>query len=232
MSFTKNAGTNWCRLGSAELAAKPADLFMYAIAESGASAGLKFGFSRISHARRMGDFVNTTTDEKYIAGNWTNFNSTDPVINIGRFRAQLSAAAGHNWSIASQVVVNRPIFESDWLQWNPQYSASGSMTFTSVTTDGAWYKVGHRQCFVQLRAFGTTGGTASFEIRATAPFENYQASMLPAMSGFFRDGSAFGAAYSFIGASTPDYIACERYDGSNFGLGTNRGMNVGGSYEI
>lgn len=126
-SFTKNAATNWCNAGSAELAAKDIDFFMYAIGETGVSAGLKFGFSRIPYAQTMTDFVNTSTSEKYIAGNWTNFNATDPVTVIGRFRAQLSATAAFNWSIPTAKVINRPIYNTDRLNWTPTitgYSAN------------------------------------------------------------------------------------------------------------
>jgi len=115
LSVTKNAGTNWCNAGAAELAANPIDFFVYVINETGASAGVKVGFSRIPYARTMADFINTTTSEKYIAGSWANFNSTDEVAVIGRFRAQLSAAASYNWSIASALVIHRPIHETDWL---------------------------------------------------------------------------------------------------------------------
>src|SRR5689334_13303494 len=45
-SFTKNAGTNWCNAGGAELAGNPTDFFVYVIGESGAAAGVKLGFSR------------------------------------------------------------------------------------------------------------------------------------------------------------------------------------------
>ena len=154
MSFTKNAGTNWCNAGGTELAAKNVQYFMYAIGETGASAGLKFGFSRIPYAKTMGDFVNTTTNEKYIAGNWTNFNSTDAVVNIGRFQAQLSAAAAYNWSIPTANVVNYPIYETDPLTWAPQWSANSSMTFTSVTTDVAEYKIVGREIRFEIEGGG------------------------------------------------------------------------------
>jgi len=119
ISTTKAAGTNWCNAGSSELAAQDVDYFVYLIQETGASAGTKIGFSRIPCAKTMGDFVNTSTNGKYIAGNWTNFNSTDEVENIGRFRAQLSAGAGYNWSIPTAKVFNRPVYETDWLNWTP-----------------------------------------------------------------------------------------------------------------
>lgn len=169
MSFTKNAATNWCNAGGSEMAAQPIDFFVYAIGETGASAGLKFGFSRIPYARTMGDFVNTSTDEKYFAGNWTNFNSTDPVTVIGRFRAQLSAAAGHNWSIATSVVINRPVYETDanMLAWNPQF---GTNEFTLNPTYVVRYKVFGNLMFIGFSGIndGNAGTATSFTI--TMPF--------------------------------------------------------------
>lgn len=181
-SFTKNAGTNWCNLGSAELAAQPTDLFVYAIAETGAAAGLKFGFSRIPYALTTNDFVNTTTNEKYIAGNWTNFATTYAVANIGRFRAQLSAGAGYNWSIAAQVVVNRPIYDSDWLAWTPTY-AGYSANPTSVDT----YKIESDRCWVNhaVTAPGTSNATTA---TLTFPFMAGVSSQIMKWIGILDNG--------------------------------------------
>jgi len=125
LSVTKNAGTNWMNAGSTELAAQAIDFFVYVIKETGAVAGIKIGFSRIPYARTMADFVNTTTNQKYIPGSWTNFNGTDEVAVVGRFRAQLSASASYNWSIATSIVINRPIYETDWLGWIPTQTGWG-----------------------------------------------------------------------------------------------------------
>lgn len=120
LSTTKNDGTNWCNAGGSELATKDVDFFVYLIQETGANAGTKIGFSRIPSARVMSDFVNTNTDEKYIAGSWTNFNATDEVENIGRFNATLSATATFQWSLpATSIIISRPIFETRWLIWAP-----------------------------------------------------------------------------------------------------------------
>lgn len=137
MSFTKNAGTNWMNMGGAELASQDVDLFLYAIGETGGSAGIKFGYSRIPYATSMSDFVNTTTSEKYIAGNWTNFNGSDYVQNIGRFRARLSAGAGYTWSIPNSKVISRPIYETDWLAYTPTGSPS-SGAFTTASASGVY----------------------------------------------------------------------------------------------
>lgn len=230
MSFTKNDGTNWMNCGSTELAAKNVQFFVYAIGETGGSAGLKFGFSRIPYARTMGDFVNTTTDEKYIAGNWTNFNSTDAVTLIGRFQAQLSGSGtSYLWSIPTANVINYPIDRTDILTWQPSYSATGSMTYTSVTTTVAEYQVVGRRVNYELVTIGTTGGTAAPAIRATLPFKvrNYAAN-LPSV-GWTADGGGTIAACMFIDATTANLLACRRYDGANYGLGANRYIAYNGS---
>lgn len=159
MSFTKNAGTDLCSVGGTRFSAKNVQLFMYAIGETGGSAGLKFGFSRIPYAKTMGDFVNTTTSEKYIAGNWTNFNSTDEVTNIGRFQTQNSGTASYNWSIPTANVVNYPIYETEWLTWLPTISAGYSANPTNVVY---MYKVVNTECWLIIRegSSGTSNTTA------------------------------------------------------------------------
>lgn len=57
-----------------------------------------------------------------------------------------------------------------WTPWTPTYGASGSMTYTSVTTNVAKYIRLGTACFCILNFNGTTGGTASTIITATLPF--------------------------------------------------------------
>lgn len=230
LSFTKNAGTAWMNMSSTELQGKNVDLFAYAIGETGGSAGLKFGYSRIPYATTMGDFVNTTTDEKYIAGNWTNFNSTDSVTNIGRFRAQLSS--GNNWSIPSSSVINYPIMVSDILTWQPVFSANGSMTYTSVTTSLAEYTVDGRSMKIESVVFGTTGGSSSTAIRQTLPFKAKNYSLLVSGTGWTADGSGTIAGALFMDSTTANLLSCRKYDGTNYGLGVNRYIAFNGSFYI
>src|SRR3990172_11934381 len=134
ISTTKTDGTNWCNTGAAETATQDVDFFVYLIQETGANAGTKIGFSRIPFARVMGDFVNTSNSEKYIAGNWVNFNATDEVENIGRFNASLTATATFNWSIpATSIIVSRPIFETRRLTYTPAVTSDTG----TITTVGA-----------------------------------------------------------------------------------------------
>lgn len=208
-SFTKNAGTNWMNLGAAEFAALPHDLFVYAIGETGASAGLKFGYSRIPYARTMGDFVNTTTNEKYIAGNWTNFNSSDPVQNIGRFRAQLSAGAGYTWSIPSAVVINRPFFESDWLAWVPQFT---NLSIGNGTLTARYRITGQRAQYLWAFIFGNSGSAISGSVSHTLPFTRESAfSSLVVPAGVARlsdtGTGVFAGVSNFNGATSANIVA-------------------------
>jgi hypothetical protein len=229
LPFTKNAATNWCNLGSAELAAKTHDLFVYVIYETGAAAGLKLGFSRIPYALTMGDFVNTTTSEKYIAGGWTNFTSTDVVRNIGRFAAQLSAGAGYTWSIPSAKVISYPFFESDWRTWQPVGTASGSMTYTITATDKAEYKMRMHSLEYELKVAGTTGGTASNTIISSSPFNSTNATHLLPRQAYFTDGGSVLSGIAYVGTSV---IQVVKDDNSNFALGTGRYMASTGAYRI
>lgn len=170
LSVTKNAGTNWCNAGSTELAARAIDFFVYVIKETGAAAGLKIAFSRIPYALTMADFVNTTTSEKYIPGSWTNFNSTDEVTNVGRFRAQLSAAASHNWSIASTVIISRPIYETDWLSYTPVVT-SDTGTITTVGAVSGAYQFISKDMNLDQSGVITTNGTGATAIRISIPFQ-------------------------------------------------------------
>ena len=173
LSVTKNAGTNWCNAGSAELATKEIDYFAYL--GYNATDGVTIGFSRIPYACQYSDFSTTTTNEKYCAiSTITNATATDYYNVIGRFAATLSAGAGYTWSVPTFTAINliqRPIWETRWLIYQPVYSCSGSMTYTSVVTYSAKYRISGKQIYYKVFAGGTTGGTASNEIRVSYPFE-------------------------------------------------------------
>lgn len=228
LSFTKNAATNWANLGSTELAAKNVDLFTYLIQETGASAGTKLGWSRIPFAKTMADFNSLSTHEKYIAGSYTNFNSTDKVVNIGRFRAQLSAGAGYTWSIPSALVIPYPIFETDWLSWQPVYSANGSMTYTSVTTDIANYKIRYDALCFELKAHGTTGGVANNQCIASTPFSATNGGQGLPVAAYMNESTNLAAVCYFGTAS----LGFTKYDNSNWGLGANRYIAGVGQFRI
>ncbi len=154
LSVTKNAGTNWCNLGSTELAAQDVDVFAYL--GYNATDGVVVGFSRISDARVYSDFSATTTDQKYAAiSTITTAAATDEYENIGRFNVTLSAGAGYTWSIpATAIVVNRPIFETRRLLWVPTVAG-----FTGSPTATVRYQLFNSIMHVEADISGTSNAT-------------------------------------------------------------------------
>ncbi len=137
LSVTKNAATNWCNAGSAELATKEIDFFAYLIWNTGPATDIvDIAFSRIPFGLVYSDFSATTTNEKYLAyGNGTAPASTDDVVNIGRFAATLSAGAGYTWSVPAYTTVNllhQPSYETRVSTFVPQWTnlsvGNGSVT--------------------------------------------------------------------------------------------------------
>jgi len=113
-----------------------------------------------------------------------------------------------------------------WQAWSPSASASGSMTYTSVSYDVVRYRTVGKAVGFELNFTGTTGGTASTELRITppvTPLDNYVA--FPASA---RDGAwEVGWAYTESGK-----IVLRNYDGSNWSLGANVGGRIAGIYSI
>lgn len=228
LSVTKNAGTNWANAGSAELATKEIDYFAYLINETGASAGVKLGWSRIPYGTVVGDFSATTTNEKYLAGP-TNYNATDKVQNIGRFNATLSAGAGYTWSIpATSVIVHSPIFFTRPLSWQPAFSATGGGTFTTVTTTLAIYQISNHWINTELNLSGTVTGTVT-SIGATAPFESFRIGSTLPIGNAKVSGGLLGNAE--MTAGTPDIISHLRYDAGAISTGASV-VKSSGRYEI
>ena len=173
LSVTKNAGTNWFNTGSAELATKEVDYFVYLIWNTTPATDIvDIGFSRIPFGRVYSNFSGTTTNEKYLAyGNVSAPTSTDDCVNIGRFAATLSAGAGYTWSVPTFTTANliqSPIFETRWLSYTPVASAgSGSPVFG--TLQGV-YKVAYNILHTSQSLAMTNNNSAGNGIRGTLPF--------------------------------------------------------------
>lgn len=116
--------------------------------------------------------------------------------------------------------------------WTPTYSASGSMTYTSVTTQfGKYLKIG-KGVYFQLWAAGTTGGTASNALIATLPFTAVGLASSGNGGGcWVYDGGANNVAGLWTMATTGLSISVSKYDGSNFALAANKQFSVNGWYE-
>jgi hypothetical protein len=232
-SVTRNAGSNWYNSGGGELATKEIDYFVY-IGRKTSDSSLEVGYARIPYAKLGSDFVNSGTSEKYIKFGDPASDTTDwsEVVNIGRFAATLSASPSRDWSVPSFTNVNliqEPIYQTRWLTWTPAYSATGSMTWTSVTTTHAVYKIfGDRQIILDLHALGTTGGSAGQGLNSTIPFSPSPAGEVQRSAGACSD-SIRTVGSQFLDTNL---LRVLRYDAANYGLGAGRGITTECTYRI
>jgi hypothetical protein len=117
----------------------------------------------------------------------------------------------------------------DWFNYLPSYSASGSMTFTGVTTEIARFKIVGKTCFVNLSAFGTTGGSADTFLYVTLPV-NYAISFNGACRGF--DGSITVQRLFYFAGDSNNRILVANYNFSNWGLAATKEIKAIFFYEI
>ena len=154
LSVIRNSWTNWYNAGSTELATEEIDFFTYIRWNTNGAWYAELLPARVPSFNLFSDSSGTTTytNEKYLSDtNW--WSSTDPVTNIWRFNATLSAGWAYTWSIpATSVIVNSPIYENqkqknqlivgEWINQSASYTTSVTMDFSSFTeydiTAQAW----------------------------------------------------------------------------------------------
>lgn len=163
LSLTRNAGTNWFNSGSAELATKEIDYFVYM--GFNATDGVTLGFSRIPYARLYSDFNTTTTNERHCAiSTITNAAAGDNYVNVGRFAATLSASPSHNWSVPTFTnanLIQEPIYETRDLDFiGDIYGLTTRWTIGNGTRNVSKYTIKGNQIFVTVNF--TIGSTTSF----------------------------------------------------------------------
>lgn len=157
-------GVNYMKAGSAELATKEIDYFIHI--GWNASAGTPFiGWARIP-CTSIADIASyNTIDEKSLMCSQTN---ADGLVNgdymevVGRFAATLSAGAGYTWSVPTYTaanLINRPIYESRWLDILPAIAVSGG-TVPTYSSSVYKYRVVYDRVHYTLNLRNTSGGTA------------------------------------------------------------------------
>lgn len=117
-----------------------------------------------------------------------------------------------------------------WTDYTPSYSASGSMTFGTVTTTTAKYcRIGN-VCFVRLDFSGTTGGTASNQIIASAPIApvGTQNGNIAAV----RDATSGVVTTGFIQVNNATGFSYFNSGVTNWGLGAGRICRSNIFYEV
>lgn len=173
LSVTANAGTNWFNSGSAELATREIDYFVYA--GFNATNGITLGFSRIPYANLYSDFNATSTNERFARiSTITNAAAGDNYVNIGRFTATLSASASFNWSVPTfnaGNLIQRPIFETRWLSYAATLTWTASVAPTGGTNLNYRYQIRNNNCYVKLQGYSMTAGTAVTNLVATMPIQ-------------------------------------------------------------
>lgn len=204
LSVTKNAGTNWFNAGSAELATKEIDYFVYLIWNTTPATDIMdIGIARIPYGRLYSDFSGTTTNEKYLAfGNASTPTSSNDLVNIGRFAATLSAGAGYTWSVptfTSLNLIQAPIFETRRLSWTPAHSRTGGAYTNAPTVNDAFYQVINNRLKIYERHTqnGTPGSSGSQTM--TLPFTNVftaaqTVKFINATSGVMQHGLLTGSS--------------------------------------
>jgi hypothetical protein len=227
LSVTVNAAANTFNSGSAELATKTVGYFPY-LAYRAASSVVVLGFARIPWGRLGSDFSSTATAESYCA--WSTAPAAgDNVVNIGYFEATLSAGAGYTWTVptfTSTNLRNQPTFESNWLDWTPAQSASGSLTWTTLSITRARYRMGIHKVEHEIHLSATLGGTASNILYLTVPYQHANTNVC---------GMGNTAGVTSLGwyptAATPNKFSIQKYDGSNYATSGSCAVNGYGFYE-
>lgn len=232
-SLTIVDGTNWMDLGGVRFGTIQQDLFVKAVWDSNSSI-VALSVARQPWGNLVSDYSSTTTNEKHLY-NYANFTSTDDLINIGRFACTLSlTGTGHLWTVptfTSDTLVHAPINETRLLTYDPRtsgnWTASGSLTFTTVTMNYCKYQLTGYKVKVGLKATGTLGGSASNILYCMAPWEALSSAESPVVGAAFA-GVACGCT---ITADTPDKISFLKYDISNFATSGSLSPKCEGEYE-
>jgi hypothetical protein len=166
-SITIADGTNWFSSGSPELGGKLVGYFVYVVWDSNSSI-VALTISRTPVAGVVADFSATTTNEKH-AFNYANFTTTDDVENIGYFEATLSlVATSYLWTVPTFNNTNmkpKPTFVTEWLTWQPVWTATGTQPALVNGTLVGRYKIVYNKVVMVWRTdFGasTTYGTGTY----------------------------------------------------------------------
>lgn len=216
LSFTSNAGTNYGNAGSAELATKEIDWFVYLHWYPNDSS-VKIGAARIPYVNNFVDFASFNgTSEKTILHSGGAANSTDDVVVIGRFAATLSAGAGYTWSVptfTTNNLIQRPIYETRILSCSPTFN---STTLGNGTVTGKYKLAGNICTYYASFTLGSTSAVSTsvnvsghpFVPLTTAGGYTSSCSFLDSGTGYsIGMGSLISTAFYLSTTTTNAYVA-------------------------
>src|SRR5574343_337000 len=173
LSCTKNAGTAYMSMGSAELATKEVDLFAHIVWVATASE-CRLCFSRLPYSNLVSDYDGyTTTEKSLMIDSTTSLAVTDQLVVIGRFAATLSAGAGYTWSVPTFTATNliqERIFEKRNSNANFTVDGAGSLGTFTRNVFSSRYKIVGDEMHVQFYADITNKGSWSGAFQVNFPF--------------------------------------------------------------
>lgn len=227
LSVTRNAGTNWCNAGNSLLATYTIYMFVYL--GYNATDGVTIGFSRIPYGIKYSDFSATTTKDIYCAiSTITNAAATDRYVNIGRFAAELSAAAGHTWSIpASNLTINAPTFFTPWMNYLPSLTVQADISSYAKCS----YMLHDNMCKTNFYTDLVNVTSSGNQIRINLPLPGQSA--VESVSYFAKPSTAW-AATTILLYPVPGYFDIYKTAalGTWLGTETNVQFQVSTHYEV
>ncbi len=146
----------------------------------------------------------------------------------------ITVTAGTDYTLANAAITSPYYSKSEapqghptYFNYAPSYSASGSMTYTSVTTTIAKFSINGRQVFVWISFSGTTGGVASNNLIATLPVTPDNTSDVYRGAAVYTEGGDLIVGLYNISSAG---INVRKFDSSAFGLGAGRSGVAAFSY--
>lgn len=164
LTYTSNAGSNYLNAGSAELATKEIDYFVY-LNYRASNATMYIGFSRRPDLAIGAGVGSWSAEGGFNAV--SNAAAGDELELIGRFAATLSAGAGYTWSVPTYTAINliqRPIYETRILT-----AATVHTGFSVAPTATHLYKIVGRKVIIS-RSSSAVGTSNTTGFTFTLPF--------------------------------------------------------------
>ncbi len=146
----------------------------------------------------------------------------------------VTITAGSDYSLAN-AAITAPSYaygiasgHPDWFGWTPTYSAAANMTYTSVTTNAARFRLIGKQFIFFIDCIGETGGTESNAIIMTLP-TNILPVWFASCGGWIIRSGPIEAGVMYVRNTG---VAEARPSGGNWVIGLGKRVSIFGSVEI
>lgn len=165
----------------------------------------------------------TTTPKSLYTDKALTSAAANPLILSANGTAQVYANGAYKFVVKTSADAtvatwdNIDIASDQWTDWTPTYTPNGAMTYSSVTTTFARYKIVGKELRFRIAVTGTVGGVPSnyiaFSLPATVVNEQ------PSASVVLTDNALTPVVGSITLASTTSY-AFWRFDRASYTAGT------------